>query len=883
MLDMNLFRWSILIGLGYAVNNVLGFRGALIVSHGWGYDDLNQIKNSALIKNLPDSIADFTVAAADTNPSCLGFLTGNLQLNPDTDKNMPLVNMHTVFNSANITTAHFGAWNFAVLPAVKNYQISNDPVETINAALQFINSYNKNQEQYLITVFLPYVDVAFLSAKKTLQNFAGVGVGSVNCKDVLRRSSNPTRYKFCPKQIHQASKTYEDRLLGKLTAALNKQRTFTIWSAAHGGVNPHIHSNSAPRSSLRGEQGSLYDGGIRTRLRYNAGGNKKFAVDSANAIDILPSFINLANLPPIKTAGINLFAPGIERTVQLEWANNKTPAGHCSNAAPAKAVQIHYSGNKYKLLYDAKRTEIYAWNSGYELEQAKITLAIPPRPLNTVPGCTVMPATGIKRSAAINPRPRGIINIITDDMGYGDYSFTSNHPTGNNYPYTPNIDMLAKTGLIFTQFHTAGTSCSPTRASILTARFPFHVDIAVHTSFDDTGAYNPNDGLPPFLGYKKNITYVNTFFQAKGWITGHFGKWHQSFQGQNTPAAYGLDNYRCYTCDAPVKNRYNNGDLYFPAHASSYIIADAINWISTQIATNKKFYLTLALQNAHSPINTERGQAAELGFPDSSNPYLTVGESKLSDNERPLQTYAALVKEQDNQIGNLINFLKTKNLFDDTIIMWSTDNGPEYTNVYFNSVGSNGPHRGGKRSVYEGGTHVPLIIKWGDKFSGTTDILTSSVDIYPTAVGLAGYAISDAFDAARFDGIDLAPCIMKNQCDHVRSRTLLWEQRGDILGADCLGISPRYGIKRGKYKLYLESKNKQGPKQDTFTRTELYDVINDPFESQNLAVSEPALVKEYTEILRAYKYYDNGNWFPALTGHSQTPQSKKMYVGERCT
>lgn len=261
---------------------------------------------------------------------------------------------------------------------------------------------------------------------------------------------------------------------------------------------------------------------------------------------------------------------------------------------------------------------------------------------------------------------------------------------------------MIKSGIFFTNFYSSASLCSPTRASLMTGRYPFNKDVAVSNVFPSDN-YDESFGLPEYLGKKKKISYITSFFSDNGWATGHFGKWHLGFKRGPAPKYYGIQDSKCYLCESDSNSGYDNKDLYFPADASRDIFSDAGNWIEKQISMDMKFYVTVAVQNSHSPLNLRPNQPEELGFSSNLNPYIVSGETRLTEKERSHQIYSTLLKEHDKQLGLFLNKLESLNILNDTLIIWSSDNGPEYQDIYFGSVGNPGPHRGGKRSLYEGG------------------------------------------------------------------------------------------------------------------------------------------------------------------------------------
>lgn len=877
------------------ISNVFAFRGVLILSHAWGNKDINYIPNSAIKNNLRVLMPDFTVAAPDTTASYLGFLSGKLQNDNNQSNIVPEQNLHSIFNSINIPTAHYGAWPFAQAPAVDEKLISSDPRIAIKAATNFVSKHSS----YFLTVFVPLVDVQFYSAPNILNKVEGVKKNGMLCRDVLRTDKTPIRYKNCPKQIYTASLRYEDQLLKPLIAKLKSKKAFIFWSSDHGPLSQHSHSNAAPYISLRGEQYSLYDGGIRTAARYARGAYPLFKIKSANAVDLLPSFAAIGAPKVIlkNIDGINLFDSKSVRNIDLQWSTDRMPEGHCSNISPARAKQITVEGSTFMLLYDQKRTEIYPWNSGYQLQYANVNFAVPVRPKTTLPACELPKATGIKVAKNIPKPPRVIFNILADDTGRGDYSFTSLHGGKASYPSTPNIDALASSGVVLTQYYTAGSVCSPTRASIMTARNPFNARVGMHAVYDYDPPFkklDPNRGVTPYLGFGVDNTYISSFLsnssnlinsasQPKR-VSAHFGKWHLNHPKTSSigDQRYGFDFFKCYACDGPEDQIYDNSEFMFASHINYDIVKDALAYADKQLALGNNVYINIWFHNSHAPVNLLYGQAATLGFPDSSNPYQINGTSVLGFNEKPFQIYYASLKDQDNQLGMIRSWMVEKKLQQDVLIAYSSDNGPEAQTMYLMCTGTTEIHRGKKRSNGEGGTHAFAFLNWGTYLQGSTDQLFSSVDLYPTIAGLAGYDVTRAHDYNTFDGKDLSKCLTKNECAAIKSRSLVWEVRYNGITSSCIDIFPRYAIRKNNYKLYLESSNKMAPATDTFTRTELYDVVNDPFESQNLVALHPAIVQEYTEILRAYPNYDSSRWPTSVAARLETYKSPNLLINDRC-
>jgi len=854
-------------------SNALPTKMALIIGYGRGYDDFEYIEragmSSQIIKYLPGTIDDFTAPASDADLSYRGFLFGNLQLNPIVSPYINTPNLHSIFTNNKIPTNHAGLWNYTNSPDTYNYTITYDPNKTIEASLDFI----RRNENYFTVIFMPLVDISYIPNVEIYPKTKCIG-------------NLPQHQTYCGGQIYQSSVIYEDYLVGVLLEELTAQNAFVVWTTVHGGLDSHVHTNSEPRTSFRGKAGSLYDGGIRTRLRYSSGAYGQAMRNDGNGIDFFKSFAFLAGINGPITQGINLFDKTAERVTPLEWAVFKRAAGHCLNTSPAQAKQVVISDKKYKVMKDRNRTEVYPWNaaaynSGYEYQQVDINITVPNEVNYTLPGCRPITPSKITRKNKKRSEIKRVIVIMGDDMGWGDYSFRSQHPIGNNYPNTPHIDKLAKQGVVFNRYY-AASSCSPSRTAFEAARKNLHKDVQVFNVYSDLEYIPPADGVPPYLGYNKKMTFLGKSLQQQGIKTGHFGKSHIANLGTKTLTYYGYDDFKCFECTAPASQKYDQFLWTFPGTSSEVIVNDSLVWMDQQLANNSNFFIKIWFKNSHVQINALPGQVEAMGYGNEKNPSLISGTSKFAQ-ASALQTFNALVHEQDLQVARIVHWVTKNKLTDSTAIIYLTDNGDELQPAEDNSVGDPG-FRGGKRSLYQGGINVPGIF-WapGLGIRGETNTLASVTDWYPTIYGLFGFDITQVHDYRRFDGKNLLPCLLDNDCAETDNRTLLFESRIQMGTGDCTDISPRFAIVKGRYKLLLDSGLKLPPSKILqFSRIELYDLYNDPIESQNIASQMPEIVAEYTESLRSYKYYANAYYLEDMEAHKGSPVDKRLRVGFRC-
>ncbi|GBG31574.1 Arylsulfatase [Hondaea fermentalgiana] len=470
---------------------------------------------------------------------------------------------------------------------------------------------------------------------------------------------------------------------------------------------------------------------------------------------------------------------------------------------------------------------------------------------------------------------RGIVFILADDMGFGDVS--ANHDarraeTGSfaYTPSTPDFDRLMSEGVQFTQFYANSCVCSPSRAAMLSGRLPSHADVRMHNIVDKKPLNNKRRGVPAYLGEgvsPSKFSLMPRFFHDQGFVTAHFGKWHLGYTATDDwdadGALYGLDEYQLYghnkalnktqhvfpTASSPHDTYFDNRDPFFSSYAQQLMVNRTLAFLSDRAADERKFYVQLCLQNPHAPLvlATSYDQAAANGFASaSSNPWPHRGDRSVPfdfvDPHVPHQIYQTLLREHERAVMDLVDGLADLGLDDKTLVIHTADNGPEERAVYFTLAGDVAPFRGAKRSLYEGGIHVPMLMRWPGHIPAGSVFgeVASGVDLFPTLAGLAGYANAFASlpDASRMQGRDIS-CGLLRSCapaEAAPAEPLFFEFRNEFMG-DCLGISPRFAVRNGTYKLLWEPQKVTDwyPNFRTKTmRMELYDLTSDPFESTNL-------------------------------------------------
>ncbi|GIW94598.1 MAG: N-acetylgalactosamine-6-sulfatase [Pirellulaceae bacterium] len=447
--------------------------------------------------------------------------------------------------------------------------------------------------------------------------------------------------------------------------------------------------------------------------------------------------------------------------------------------------------------------------------------------------------------AAQNPaepmreRPNFVF-ILADDLGWGDLGCY-----GHPHIRTPNLDRLASQGTLFTQFYVNGSVCSPSRCAFFTGQYPARHRIHGHYA---TVQQNAARGMSQFLD--PAVLNVASLLRAAGYRTAHIGKWHLGSQsGGPDPRAYGFD-----FVGSTERGGANGpaGDPYYRAKSTALFVDEALEFIRDQ--PDRPFYLQLWTLVPHATLNPtpEQMEPYQAFRPGGRNfPHASAAE-----------IYYASVTDLDTQIGRLIRELDAMGLAEKTIIFFSSDNGPEdihIRNAGHSGVGSAGPFRGRKRSLYEGGVRVPAILRWtGHVPAGRVDneSVWAAVDWLPTVCRLAGVTVPDhhLLDGEPMDDVWLGQ-------SRPRRTKLYWEWRFRIAG-EPFHHSPQLAIRDGYWKLYV---NPDG------SRLELYDMRTDHMQWNNLAEKYPEVAQRLKEDLLA--------WAGTLPEGPRDPGAGKVHYG----
>lgn len=457
--------------------------------------------------------------------------------------------------------------------------------------------------------------------------------------------------------------------------------------------------------------------------------------------------------------------------------------------------------------------------------------------------------------SAQTERPN-IILFLTDDLGFGDLSLTD-HP----YVKTPNIDRMAKGGTFFENFYVSSPVCSPTRASFQTGQFPARQ--SVHSAFPGKQVQADKYKMPVFLD--PNVPQVSRALQENGYKTAHFGKWHLSASPKHfnneipNPSHYGFDDFKTYhTYFSDVnrkhhftraldKKKYPDRDKkHYRAYSSEFIVDEVLAFMKNH--PGNPVYINAWTLVPHAkliPIAEELAVYADLepdpnDFPLYMRDYLkAIPPEELKER---MQIYCAAVTGLDKAVGKLLDGLKEMGKEKETFVFFTSDNGPEdvYGGTVNSGTGSPGPLRGRKRSIYEGGVKTGAIAYWpGTVPAGRVDdtSVLSSVDWLPTVAALSGTKLPEL----SCDGEDISDILEGKK--RSRKTDLFWEWRFGVRGPDKY-TPPQLAMRQGDWKFFM---NPDG------SRVELYNLVQDPSEKENVASENPEIVAKLKPLLEEWK------------------------------
>jgi len=443
----------------------------------------------------------------------------------------------------------------------------------------------------------------------------------------------------------------------------------------------------------------------------------------------------------------------------------------------------------------------------------------------------IVPAlAGFGQSDKNNPDHPNIVLFTVDDLGWIDLGFM-----GSKYYETPNIDKLSSQGMVFTNAYAACAVSSPTRASIQTGRYPARIgvtdwirarfqsnsaEVKAPEPFENNGDKKLRTPSNPYWMDLSEVTIAELLKQT-GYFTCHIGKWHLGTDDYY-PEKQGYD-LNIGGCDMGQPVNYfdpytNEKGVGFPnlepRQNGEYLVDRLSSELKTVIEQhkNKPFFINMCDYAVHRPLMAKQDMIKKY-------------ESKKVVDQQKNPVYAAMVESMDHAVGTLINTLQENNLFDNTIVIFLSDNG--------GLIGptDNSPLRSGKGYPYEGGIRIPMIICWNGKLpSGSfCDLPVSTVDILPTICALTKTPLPEN----KIDGRDISPALQGNK---IKKVPLYWHfphyRPPDVV--------PYSIIRNGDWKLI---KRYEG------TTFELYNLKNDLSETIDLSKEKPEMVRKLNHKL----------------------------------
>lgn len=414
---------------------------------------------------------------------------------------------------------------------------------------------------------------------------------------------------------------------------------------------------------------------------------------------------------------------------------------------------------------------------------------------------------------AANRRPN-ILIILTDDQGRGDYS-----AFGTKDIRTPHIDRLFHEGMTFDNFYANSCVCSPSRAALLTGCYPDRVGVPGVIREEE-----PNDSW----GYlSSRAILLPSLLKPAGYQTAIVGKWHLGISSPNTPTERGFDLFEGFLGDmmddywTHLRHGHNfmrhNAKVVEPkGHATDVFTTWACEYLEGRRGNDQPFFLYLAYNAPHDPIQPPREWLEKV----------RLREPGMSDKRARL---VALIEHLDSGIGRVLDTLDKTGLAQNTLVMFSSDNGGVLANG-----ANNGPYRAGKEHMYEGGLRVPFAARWPGHIKplSSTSRIALTMDMFPTALAAAGVAVPKGID-----GVSLLPTILDEPTSEPQRFYYFVRREGGL----AYGGKTIEALRDGDWKLLQDS---------PYAPLELYNLKDDPRESTNLAAREREIPGRLDATLR---------------------------------
>ncbi len=443
-----------------------------------------------------------------------------------------------------------------------------------------------------------------------------------------------------------------------------------------------------------------------------------------------------------------------------------------------------------------------------------------------------------------NDKPN-ILFILVDDLGWADLGYT-----GSKFYETPNIDRLAASGMVFTDGYAASPICSPSRAAIMTGKYPARLNLTDWIPGNRHYGPHKNQKLasPPFkLQLDLEEFTIAEAFKDAGYKTFFAGKWHIGEEEKYYPHNQGFDiNKGGNNTGTPAGGYfapYNNPQLE-DGNEGEYLTDRLTDETISFIRENKDnpFFSFLSFYTVHLPLQGKpekvekyRNKLAQMNY--DGPEFIKIGETYHKQWQN-MPHYAAMVETMDKNVGRLLEVLEEENLSGNTIVVFNSDNGGMSTSDRTHNIPTtNLPLRAGKGYLYEGGIREPLIFYWSGEIEAgsSADFPVTGTDFYPTLLDLAGIQLQQE---QHKDGISLKPLLEGREMDQ---RPLFWHYPHYSGG---LGGRPSGAVRLGDYKLieFFED-----------DRIELYNLKKEIKEKTDLAKAKPEKAEELKQLLHQWR------------------------------
>lgn len=404
--------------------------------------------------------------------------------------------------------------------------------------------------------------------------------------------------------------------------------------------------------------------------------------------------------------------------------------------------------------------------------------------------------------------------ILTDDQGYHDVSYY-----GTEDIRTPHIDNIIEAGMRFDNFYTNSPVCAPTRAAIMTGQYHDYVGVPglIRTRPEDNwGFLDPEAAL------------LSEVLQENGYHTGLVGKWNLGLESPNTPNERGFDHFHGWLDDMVEDfwEHRRHGINYMRLneqvldtqgdHASDLFTEWSINYIHERAKHDQPFFLFLSHLAPHFPV-----QPPEVWLQRVKEREPGISETRAN--------LVAFIEHMDYGIGQVIDALKETGVYENTVILFTSDNGGRLADE-----ANNGPYRDGKQTLYEGGLRVPTGVSWPAKMEAGTesDRILLTMDIFPTFLEAAGISYDGPLN-----GISFLPTLLGERQGKYREEPLFFTRREGGMRYGGLTIQ---AVRLGDWKMLQNS---------PFEPRELYNLETDPYEEINVAEDYPEKLQELNALM----------------------------------